>query len=76
MKPKSEHADKTESIVSANFGQSEIRVQHISYSDLFFSFCFAFRREGLNRRPSDRVYSLTLTFNELKTRFNSIENKS
>ena len=69
---------KTDSIVSADLGQSELRVQHHQQkADLvrwsLFTFAFSFRRAELNRRPSDLVCCLTPT---VETRVKCIEKKS
>ena len=71
---------KTYLIVSAHLGQSEheysiIIKDHISYGELF-TFCFALKRTGLIRRPSDLVSSVIITVNEQRVLFfNSIVKK-
>ena len=79
--PKSEHANKNwfSSICRswAEWATSAAPSAKSRYCTvIFFTFDFAFRRTGLNKRPSDLVCSLTPTVDEHKARFNSIEKKT
>ena len=80
VRPNSEHADENWfNIVCRSWAEwatsAASSAKSRSHTVIFFTFDFAFRRAGLNRRRSDLVCNLTPTVDKQKARFNSIEKK-